>query len=260
MSYTEKLTNIKADISAFYKDVDGLKLPLQVFLPLDYHQEKVYPTVIAIHGGGWNSLTETPVDWDGGWMANTVKYYQQKGYVGIVFSYRDVTICPDGVGGILEDCRDAMAYIAKHFSFVDPENIVLMGDSAGGHLSLCLAMNLPDNTPCALMPQKIAAYNPVTDCVSGFWSYCAEDGKLYSPIHHPTKISADILVMHGLSDSVVSIEDSRIFTKKMKEAGNDITLLEIPDAEHAFILFGYTNSEEHILEALRITDKHFDLS
>jgi len=33
----------------------------------------------------------------------------------------------------------------------------------------------------------------------------------------------------------------------------------IPNAEHAYILFGYTNSEENILEALRLTDKHFDL-
>ena len=152
-----------------------------------------------------------------------------------------------------------MAYIAKEFSFVDSENILLMGDSAGGHLALCLAMNLPDNTPCALVPQKIAAYNPVTDCVNGVWSYCAKEPKPYSPVHHPEKLDAKLLVMHGLSDSVVAIEDSRMFTQKMKEMGNDITMLEIPDAEHAFILFGYTNSEENILKALKQTDEYFDL-
>ncbi|MBR5239198.1 MAG: prolyl oligopeptidase family serine peptidase [Clostridia bacterium] len=259
MSYTEELTKIKADVSVFYKTVDDLQLPLQVFFPDSFDQAKSYPTVIAIHGGAWNSLKETPVDWDGGWMGNNVKYYQQKGYVGIVFSYRDFAICPDGVGGILEDCRDAMEYIANTFSFVDANNILLMGDSAGGHLALCLAMNLPNHTPCALHPKKIAVYNPVTDCVSGLWSYCAKEPNLYSPVHHPKKIVADILLMHGLSDSVVSIEESRIFTQKMKEAGNQITMMEIPGAEHAFILFGYTNSEEGVLEALRLTDKHFDL-
>ena len=259
MSVIDQFKKIKADISVFYKTVDSLKLPLQVFLPDSFQKENFYPTVIAIHGGGWNSLTETPADWDGGWMANNVKYYREKGYVGIVFSYRDFSICPDGIGGILEDCRDAMAYIAKEFSFVDSENILLMGDSAGGHLALCLAMNLPDNTPCALVPQKIAAYNPVTDCVNSVWSYCAKEPNSYSPMHHPKKTDADVLLMHGRSDSVVSIEDSRVFTKKMQETGTHITMLEIPDAEHAFILFGYTNSEENILKALKQTDEYFDL-
>lgn len=259
MSCLETLKQITADIFVFYKEVDAIKLPLQVFLPKNFDENRTYPTVIAIHGGGWNSLKETPECWDGGWMANTVKYYQEKGYVGIVFSYRDFAICSDGVGGILQDCRDAMAYIFQELSFVDAKNILLMGDSAGGHLALCLAMNLPDNTPCAIHPKKIAAYNPVTDCVSGIWSYCAKDGEAYSPLHHPKKLDADILLMHGLSDTVVAIEDSRVFTQTMKEAGNKITMMEIPDAEHAFILFGYTNKEENILEALRLTDEYFGL-
>lgn len=259
MFHFEELKQIPADICVFYKTVDGIKLPLQVFLPEKIEKSHSYPTVIAIHGGGWNSLKQTPESWDGGWMANNVKYYQKKGYVGIVFSYRDFAVCPDGVGGILQDCRDAMTYIAKEFSFVNPDEILLMGDSAGGHLALCLAMNLPDNTPCALTPKKIAAYNPVTDCVNGIWSYCAKESEPYSPVHHPKKLDADILLMHGLSDSVVAIEDSRAFTQTMKEAGNQITMMEIPDAEHAFILFGYTNKEENILEALRQTDEHFGL-
>lgn len=259
MSLIDKFKKIKADICLFYKTVGDLALPMQVYLPDSFREGTSYPTVIAIHGGGWNSLTETPVDWDGGWMANNAKYYREKGYVGIVFSYRDFAICSNGVGGVLEDCRDAMAYIAENFSFVDFENILLMGDSAGGHLALCLAMNLPHNTPCAITPKKIAVYNPVTDCVSGIWSYCAKDSEAYSPVHCPKNIDAGILLMHGLSDSVVSIEDSRIFTKKMKDAGNNITMMEIPDAEHAFILFGYTNTEENILKALKQTDEYFDL-
>ena len=259
MAYLEEFKQITADISVFYKEIDGIKLPLQVFLPKGFEEKRSYPTVIAIHGGGWSSLKETPLNWDGGWMANNVKYYQRKGYVGIVFSYRDFTVCDDGVGGILQDCRDAMAYIAKEFSFVNQQEILLMGDSAGGHLSLCLAMNLPHQTPCALTPHKIAVYNPVTDCADGVWSYCAEKSEWYSPMHHPKKVDADILLMHGLSDSVVAIEDSREFTRAMKAEGNRITMVEIPDAEHAFILFGYTNDEANILEALHLTDRHFRL-
>ena len=259
MTYTEKLSSRKADISVFYKKIGELELPLQVFLPENFESTKTYPAVIAIHGGGWESLRKTPVEWDGGWMANNVKYYADKGYVGIVFSYRDLRFQKDGdVGNIIEDCYDALAYVAKSFSYVDSDNVLLMGDSAGGHLALCLAMGLADGKELPLNVSKIAAYNPVTDC-SDKWSYCAKDPLKYSPVHHAKKVDLDILVMHGTADSVVNIEESRIFTKKMKEQGNQISMTEIPGADHAFILFGYTAKEEDVVKALELTDEYFGL-
>ena len=83
-------------ISVFYKTVGNLKLPLQVYLPDNFDKTKKYKTVIAIHGGAWHSLKETPADWNGGWMAGNVKYYAKKGYVGIVFSYRDLDFEANG--------------------------------------------------------------------------------------------------------------------------------------------------------------------
>jgi len=260
MSYTDILNGKKADISVFYKTVDNLKLPLQVFLPDNFDKKNKYKTIIAIHGGGWYSFKETPVNWDGGWMANNVKYYAQKGYVGIVFSYRDLKFGVNGdVGNLIEDCCDAIRYIAHNFNFVDDKNVLLMGDSAGGHLALCIALCLPDGEKPAMKINKIAAYNPVTDCLSSKWSYCAENSVKYSPMHNIKRINSDILVMHGTKDSVVNIEDSRMFVEKMKAIGNNISMKEIPGAEHAFILFGYTAEEENVVKAIEFTDKYFDL-
>ncbi len=260
MSYLEVLNDKKADINVFYKNVGELSLPLQVFLPDGFDEGKKYKTIIAIHGGGWHSLTETPVEWNGSWMANTAKHYARKGYVGIVFSYRDLDFGEDGdVGDLLVDCRDAMEYIKTNFSFVDAENIVLMGDSAGGHLALCLGMCLPCGEKSALMPNKIAAYNPVTDCTSDKWSYCAKDAEMYSPMDNIKLTDAEILMMHGTADAIVDIEDSRLFTEKMKEAGNNISMVEIPGAGHAFILFGYKSSDEEVVKALDITDEVLNL-
>ena len=257
MSYLDVLKKKKADIDVYYKMVDSLNLPLQVFLPEGFDETKQYKTVIAIHGGAWHSLKETPSDWDGGWMGNTAKYYAKKGYVGIVFTYRDIDL--GDVGDILNDCYDAIAYIKTNFSFVDDENAVFMGDSAGGHLALCLAMHLPEGSAPAIQPKKVAAYNPVTDCVSEKWSYCAKDSIKYSPMHHAQYIDADILVMHGTNDTVVSIEDSRLFTEKMKNAGNRISMVEVPEATHAFILFGFQSEEQDVLAALDITDEYLHL-
>ena len=260
MSYVDMLNNKKADISVFYKTIGNLQLPLQVFLPDDFDEKRQYHTVIAIHGGGWNSLKETPVNWDGDWMANNAKYYAQKGYIGIVFSYRDLFFEPNGdVGDLINDCYDALQYIADEFSFVDLKNVVIMGDSAGGHLALCIAMHLPDGRRPAIEATKMVVYNPVTDCVSDKWSYCAVNATKYSPIHNIKHIDAEILIMHGTVDTVVSIEDSRLFADKMKSAGNRVSMIEIPDANHAFILFGYTAKEEDVIRNLKLTDEYFNL-
>lgn len=254
------LNNKKSDISVFYKTVDNLKLPLQVFFPDNFNENDKYKTIIAIHGGGWNSFKETPVNWDGGWMANNVKYYALKGYVGIVFSYRDLKFDVNGdVGDLLKDCYDAIKYIKDNFLFVDSENILIIGDSAGGHLALSMGLRLPDDENIALKPSKIVAYNPVTDCVCDKWSYCAEDSIKYSPMHNIKKIDTEILVMHGTADSIVDIKDSRMFVEKMKMAGNKISMIEIPEARHAFILFGYTAKEDDVVKALEITDSYFGL-
>lgn len=256
MTYTDMLNSKKADIGVYYKKTDNLKLPMQVFLPSDFNIRKKYKTIIAIHGGGWHSLKETPADWNGGWMANTVKYYAQRGYIGIVFSYRDLNFTIDGdVENLITDCRDALKYISDNFLFVDNENIIFMGDSAGGHLALCLAMNLYDGEKLALIPKKLVVYNPITDCVTSKWNYMSQNKEKYSPIHNIRNIHTNIMLMHGTDDESVSINDSRQFTEKMKLAGNDISMIEIEGAKHAFILFGYTADENEVLAALKLTDE-----
>lgn len=260
MSYTDILNDKKADIKVFYKTVGDLKLPLQVFLPNKFKKTNKYKTIIAIHGGGWHSLKETPANWDGGWMANNVKYYTQKGYVGIVFSYRDIDFDANcDVGYLLRDCYDAIKYIATNFSFIDNENILLMGDSAGGHLALCLGMGLPDGTKPAIKLNKIAAYNPVTNCVNDKWRCSADQAMKYSPMDNINHIDAQVLVMHGTKDTVVNIEHSRLFVEKMKAAGNNVSMIEIPGAKHAFVLFGYSAEEKDVINALELTNKYFNL-
>ena len=229
-------------------------------MPPDFNETNKYKAVIAIHGGGWHSLKNTPINWNGGWMANNVKYYAQKGYVGIVFSYRDIDFDENtDVGDILSDCHDALKYIATNFLFLDKENTLLMGDSAGGHIALCLSMCLPDDIQPAIIPNKIALYNPVTDCACEKRKHCANNAIKYSPVHNIKRIDSKILVMHGTKDTVVDIQDSQHFLELMRLSGNDISMIEIPGASHAFILFGYTAKEDDVIKALKLTDEYFQL-
>ncbi len=250
---------IKPDIDTYY-NMGSLQLPIHVYLPKGFDKNKKYKTVVAIHGGGWESMLETPTQWDGGWMRHCARYYAALGFVGIVFSYRSIKLSEDtDVSELIADCNDALGYIKKNFAFVDTDNVIFAGDSAGGHLVLSLAMGLTLDKKAEITPRLVIAYNPVTDCTAERWKYCGqteESAKAASPMDNVKKIDASILLMHGLSDTVVKIDDSRRFYEKMLHAGNDIEMIERPNEEHAFILYGYTATPESVAADYKITEEY----
>jgi len=247
------------DISLFYKDISGVKLPVTVYLPEGFDKAKKYPTVILIHGGGWYAIREGSAEWKGGVMKHNACYYQKQGMVSITISYRGINFTPETeVKDLINDCNDALGFIKDNFSFVDTENVVFMGDSAGGHLALSLCMQLAMNSPAKIKPRAVVACNPVTDCTCEKWSYCAktpEARKEASPMENAWKVDTKFLLLHGTDDGCVAIDDSRLFFRKMKDAGNDIEMIEIPDTKHAFIIYKYRDSDEKVSKAHELIDE-----
>jgi len=103
---------------------------------LDLHtaapEGKRLPTVVWVHGGAWIS----------GSAANVDPYLQilaAKGYTGIALNY---TLGPEATyPTAVNQLNDGLAYILEHADElgVDPERIVLAGDSAGAQLASQLA-------------------------------------------------------------------------------------------------------------------------
>jgi len=106
-------------------------------LKLDVYQARnataPMPTVIYIHGGGWvaetkeaNFLSLVPY-FDMGWNAINVEY-----------RLAGAALAP----GAVEDCRCALRWAlhnAEQYN-IDPDRIVVTGNSAGGHLALTTGM------------------------------------------------------------------------------------------------------------------------
>lgn len=262
MVYNSKI-EIMPNINVTYKKVCGVNLPMSVYFPPDFDKSKKYPTVVAIHGGAWHAVTPDSPEWDGGVMRHNAIYYAKKGFVSFTISYRSIDATPETtVSDLAEDCNDAIEYIQNNFHFADMERLVLIGDSAGAHLALSLGMNL------SLSPQKrytepkiIIACNPVTDCLCERWSFCAdnaENRKKLSPMENTKKIKSKLFILHGLEDSCVDINDNRKFFDKMRSVGNDIEMVELPNAKHAFILFGYRDTDETVSKTHQIIDEYFN--
>lgn len=245
------------DFEYIYKVVDGVGLPMRVYLPKELKEKNI--TVLCIHGGGWKGAIKDNTPWDGSWMSNHAQYYADNGYVGISISYRDLDISETtSTKDQIEDCKDALIFIKEKLSYADFEKLCVIGDSAGAHLALCLGFLDDEN----LRPYKIGAFNPVTDLTVEKWAYTgktADERKSISPLFMIDEFNTDgrkpeILCMHGDNDSVVPIEDTVNFEKKLSEKGFKSEMVVVKGASHAFILWGYTAPEERVYECMKIAD------
>ncbi len=112
-----------------YKSIDTVQLKLDIYRKKDI--KKPTPVLVFIHGGAWKK----------GKRQDYLPYlvdYAKKGYITVTISYRlsPVATFPAAV----EDVKCAIRWIRKNAALysMDPENIAVIGGSAGGHLALML--------------------------------------------------------------------------------------------------------------------------
>lgn len=239
-------------LQTFFKTVAGIQLPVWIYPP---QIENTYSDtlVLCIHGGGWYAMDKNEA-WNGGWMDYQARYYAEKGFYGAVISYRSIGLTEQTtVFDLLEDCRDALDFIAEHVPY---KRLILMGDSAGGHLAAMLTLQAPDLADVAVL------CNPVTDCTADRWAYVArpEQTRQASPIYCVQKTKTRYLLLHGDADTVVDWADTKKFYEKMRENGNICMFHLLPGAKHAFILKGYVSADSQLAEYMNIIDDYINLN
>ena len=240
-----------------YKKVCGLELPMCIYLPDEPLTEDTV-TVLVIHGGSWYSRVKEGEAWNGDWMRATAQYYAEKGFIAIEISYRSIDFMEDTtLEDLIQDCKDAIRFIYKKLPMVCRQKLIVMGDSAGGHLEVMMGIS---EDPF-IRPYGVVAFNPVLDCSAPRWSYTRKTFcpvSSVSPIEMSPKECAKFLFLHGTSDTIVPIGDTISFHEKLKGLGHDSGFLEIPGARHAFILFGYKESDEYVLTIMKQVDEYME--
>lgn len=242
------------DIRLTYKTASGIALPMNIYYPKTGDDN--CPVMLCIHGGGWTSLTESPVKWQGNYMKHQARYYAQRGFVGVEISYRSIKIDGLNVFDLMQDCHDAFEYMVKNLKRADLNRIFIIGDSAGGHLALELAFD----EGLSVTPFSVIACNPVTDLTEKSWVYTAateEERVKASPMYNIKPIKTDVFVMHGTMDNIVDIADSIRFVELMKRAGNSCRMETVCNT-HAFILYEYKNTDETVGEYMSIVDEYIE--
>lgn len=251
----DKHMQMEPDISAIYKKVGGLFLPMDIYLPKRTGWNNQI-AVVCIHGGGWTTGISPESKWNGGDMVHQARYFSLLGYVGIAISYRSLNNAGTDIMDLIADCADAVRYIKENYSFIDASRLVLLGDSAGAHLATCLGISEDDS----IRPAIVVACNPVLDCRTKF-SY-ASALETYrcaaSPIIQIPKKCSSFLVINGDQDQTTPVDDAIQFDTHLKTLGFDSELLILKGAAHAFILYDYRSSDNDVLQIMQIIDRYLE--
>ncbi len=229
-----------------YKYAGPYELDIHMFLPDDMPEGDKRPVIIYFHGGSWS---EGKPDWDFG----ACDYYAKQGWVAAAVEYR----IADRHGSLpiesVMDAKSAVRWIRRNAEAfnIDPDKIVVAGNSAGGHLAMMTAMDdtwneIGEDTSVSAVPNAVMVTSGVFDLTDeGTWirrglhERGLDDDLVMtiSPLYHVRDKLPPMLVIHATEDRNVPYEDSVKFAEKMKKAGNEVEFHSIEGAGH-FIWYG----------------------
>ncbi|HMT07656.1 MAG TPA: alpha/beta fold hydrolase [Pyrinomonadaceae bacterium] len=230
---------------------DGKVIKSKIYLPAGHDAKKKYPMAIFVHGAGY--LQNTINGWNNYYrefMFNQL--LTQKGYVVLDIDFRGSsgygrdwrTDVYDFLGGKdFDDHIDAIDFMVKNYG-VNQSKIGVYGGSYGGFMAGMLAMRAPERIAAA------AALRPVFDWKNyyasspgytaqrlGFPDKNPEAYKRSSPITYADKLERPLLILHGMADDNVHVQDSVQLIEKLIRLGKTqyFDAMLYPSENHAFV-------------------------
>ena len=214
---------------------------LDIYLPKDTEPGERRPAIIHVHGGAWmiGSRKEQGVPLLGHLAAN--------GWVGFNVDYR---LSPKSAWPAhIEDVEHAVEWVREHADEygVDPDFIAITGGSAGGHLTALAGLTIPGLA--AAVPfygvydlldedrRHVPMLQHILERVV-FKVKRRDDPQRYRDASPMFRVHADappFFVIHGESDSLVPVEEARLFVERLRETSDERVLYaEMAGGQHAF--------------------------
>ena len=215
-----------------------------------------HKTLVYIHGGGWLGGTKNQI-------TPFIIAYLERGWNVVTLEYRKGSgTAPRAV----DDCMKALSWLADHASpyNIDNDNIVISGESAGGHLALITGIlnAIPGSHPFysgdKLKIRAIVNWFGITD-IAAIDKYYSEKGeksnyaniwvgnahrmdsisKVFSPVNRVNSHTPPIITIHGKLDTAVPYEQAIHLKQVLDKAGIRNELLSFDDARH----LGFTDEQ-----------------
>ena len=242
----------------YYIKTGENNIPVRMFSPVTERIARIdnlkYPVIIFFHGGGW--VTGDLDSYEK--MCLTIA--RQTGHVLLSVDYR---LAPENpFPAALKDCYKVVRAVTRwHKLSGSPNKITLMGDSAGGNLAAAISLYMRDRGEKLIDRQILAypvLYNNHTE-TSPFVSvsengtdygltsnhvcdymdlYCSRDEDRDDPYCAPLLADdfsnqPDTLILTAQYDPLR--DEGEEYGRKLKEAGNNVTVRRIDNAIHGYL-------------------------
>jgi dipeptidyl aminopeptidase/acylaminoacyl peptidase len=223
-----------------YKARDGYEIEGYLTIPKG-SDGKNLPTILHPHGGP-GARESSGFDY---WTS----FFSNRGYAVFRPNFRGSTgygydFAQSQMKGwgltMQDDLTDAANWLIDN-GVADPERMCIVGASYGGYAAAMAAVKTPDLFKCAV---SFAGVSNLKQLVSESRNYIntkfvknqigdkSKDLKERSPYYQAEKISIPMLFVHGESDRVVDVKQSRMMVKKMEKMGKKVEYIELKDGDH----------------------------
>jgi dipeptidyl aminopeptidase/acylaminoacyl peptidase len=229
-----------------YRARDGKHIPAYLTLPVGV-EPKNLPLVLLVHGGP-HARDDFTFDWWASFLASrgyAVLQPNFRGSTGYGYEWFDAGRKGWGTGVMQTDVEDGAAALVKG-GYVNARRICIMGGSYGGYAALAGATLTPDRYACAV------SVNGVTDLedmlkdvqqggkksmIAEWWgsSMGADDMehiRRISPIRHADAVRIPTLLIHGVEDTVVEVDQSRAMHARLVRAKKNVRYVELKGDDH----------------------------
>jgi dipeptidyl aminopeptidase/acylaminoacyl peptidase len=233
---------------------DGLRLHGYLTLPRGIAAKRL-PTVVHVHGGPW--LRTTWSDPISSQDAGYAQFLASRGYAVLQVNFRGSTGygrrflnagMGEFAGGMQDDLQDAVRWAVDE-GIADPARVAIMGWSYGGYAALSALGMTPDAFACGV---SLAGPTDLASLIESFPPYWTldlsrwhdfvgnpeipadrEEMKQKSPLQHVHKIRKPVLIVHGVRDVRVRVDQSDRMVAALRRAGKPVEYLRIPDMGHS---------------------------
>jgi dipeptidyl aminopeptidase/acylaminoacyl peptidase len=207
------------------------------------------PLIVYAHGGPTASASPG--------LSLVSQYWTSRGYayvsvnyagsVGYGRAYRESLNSFWGIKDV-DDCASCVAYLAEN-GVIDGSKVGITGQSSGGYTVLQSLCTYPELFTAGSSQYGISNLTLLAEGTHKFESHYlfpliftksmtpTEQEKIMhdrSPCYHAEKIKSPLLLLQGVIDKVVPLDQALAMEKVLKEGGKDVTLVMFEGEGHGF--------------------------
>jgi len=229
-----------------YPARDGTSIPAYLSLPPG-SDGKNLPLVVLPHGG--------PEYRDGDDFDYLVQFLATRGYAVLQPQFRGSTGFGDAFrkagyrqwGGLMQDdVTDGVKHLIADGT-ANPARVCIVGASYGGYAALAGGAFTPELYACVAsiagvsdLPDMLIyekrAHGADSDAIAYWTDHVGPASNpnvaAKSPARSGATFRAPVLLLHGVDDSVVPIDQSERMAKALEKAGKTVTFVKLPGEDH----------------------------